>query len=254
MQIGPNPVNSFCYMTPANTSQQPSNSTRAAAFGVHVFTALGAGIALIALLEAVREHWAAMFGWLGVALIVDGIDGPLARRLNVAALQPRWSGDTLDLVVDFLTYVFVPAYAIAASRLLLPIAGPLIGVGIVVTSALYFADLRMKADDNHFRGFPALWNAAAFYLFLLHWPPLWSTLLVAALVVLTFVPFHVLHPVRVVRLRWLTMSLISVWALLGLYVLAMDFRVGTGVTVALCAIALWISFSDGLIRLVRSFA
>ena len=111
----------------------------------------------------------------------------------------------------------------------------------------------MKADDNHFRGFPALWNAAAFYLFLLHWPPLWSTLLVAALVVLTFVPFHVLHPVRVVRLRWLTMSLVAIWSLLALYVLAMDFRVGTGVTLVLCAIALWISFSDALIRLVRSF-
>ena len=77
----------------------------------------------------------------------------------------------LDLVVDFVTYVFVPAYAITASGLLLPLAAPLLGVGIVVSSALYFADRRMKADDNHFRGFPALWNAAAFYLFLLHLPP-----------------------------------------------------------------------------------
>jgi len=64
----------------------------------------------------------------------------------------------------------------------------------------------------------------------------------------------VLHPVRVVRLRWLTMSLIAIWAVLGLYVLEMDFRVGAGVTIVLCAIALWISFSDALIRLARSFA
>src|SRR3954465_5609084 len=231
-----------------------SRTTRAAAFSVHVFTALGAGVALIALLEAVREHWAAMFAWLGLALLIDALDGPLARRLDVARVQPDWSGEVLDLVVDFVTYVFVPAYAIVASGLLLPVAAPLLGVAIIVTSALYFADLRMKADDNHFRGFPALWNAAAFYLFLLHWPPLWSTLLVAALVVLTFVPFHVLHPVRVVRLRWLTMSLIAIWALLSFYTLQMDFRVGTGVTVVLCAIALWISFSDALIRLTRSFA
>jgi phosphatidylcholine synthase len=68
------------------------------------------------------------------------------------------------------------------------------------------------------------------------------------------VPFHVLHPVRVVRLRWLTMSLIAVWAVLSLYALKMDFRVDTGVTVALCAIALWISFSDALIRFARSLA
>ena len=235
-------------------SLKPTPVVRAAAFSVHIFTAFGAAIALLAMLEAVREHWAAMFQWLGVALIIDAIDGPIARRLDVKNVQPNWSGDVLDLVVDFVTYVFVPAYAITASGLLLPLAAPILGIGIVVSSALYFADRRMKAADNHFRGFPALWNAAAFYLFLLHWPPLSSTLLVTALVVLTFVPFHVLHPVRVVRLRWLTMSLIAIWAVLGLYVLEMDFRVGAGVTIVLCAIALWISFSDALIRLVRSFA
>src|SRR5476651_1584149 len=179
-----------------------SPARRIAAFCVHIFTALGAGVALIALLEAVREHWAAMFAWLGVALVVDGLDGPLARRLDVVRLQPNWSGDILDLVVDFVTYVFVPAYAITASGLLLPLAAPLLGVGVVVSGALYFADRRMKADDNHFRGFPALWNAVAFYLFLLHWPPVASTLGVAILIVLTFIPFHVLHPLRVVRLRW----------------------------------------------------
>src|ERR1700743_1619218 len=95
-----------------------SRPVRAAAFSVHVFTAFGAGIALIALLEAVREHWAAMFAWLGVALVIDARDGPIARRLDVVRVQPNWSGEVLDLVVDFVTYVFVPAYAIAASGLL----------------------------------------------------------------------------------------------------------------------------------------
>src|SRR3954451_12949935 len=147
-----------------------SRTARAAAFSVHIFTAMGAGIALIALLEAVREHWAAMFAWLGVALVIDALDGPIARRLDVARLQPDWSGEVLDLVVDFVTYVFVPAYAITASGLLLPPTAALLGAGIVVTGALYFADRRMKTSDNHFRGFPALWNAVAFYLFMLHLP------------------------------------------------------------------------------------
>src|SRR5436305_14187328 len=106
-----------------------SLTARATAFSVHIFTALGAGVALIALLEAVREHWAAMFAWLGVALIIDAIDGPIARRLDVVRLQPDWSGEVLDLVVDFVSYVFVPAYAITASGLLLPLAAPLLGVG-----------------------------------------------------------------------------------------------------------------------------
>ena len=193
------------------SSLRASPGTRAAAFSVHIFTAMGAGIGLIAMLEAVREHWAAMFAWLGLALVVDALDGPIARRFDVVRLQPNWSGEVLDLVVDFVTYVFVPAYAITASGLLLPLAAPLLGAGIVVSGALYFADRRMKTDDNHFRGFPALWNAAAFYLFLLHPPPWLASLMVAVLIVLTFVPFNVMHPVRVVRLRGLTLSLIGIW-------------------------------------------
>ena len=229
-----------------------SPARRAAAFSVHVFTALGAGIALIALLEAVREHWSAMFAWLGLALMVGALDGPIARRLDVARVQPNWSGDVLDLVVDFVTYVFVPAYAITASGLLLPVAAPLLGAGIVVTGALYFADCRMKAADNHFRGFPALWNAAAFYLFLLHLPPALSSLAVTILIVLTFVPFHVIHPVRVVRLRRLTLSLLAIWAVLAVITLALDFDVGAPVTIALCAIAAYVVASDAVIRFVRS--
>jgi phosphatidylcholine synthase len=242
-------------MDQVNQQVSPSASprARAAAFSVHIFTAMGAGVALIALLEAVREHWAAMFAWLGLALVIDALDGPIARRLDVARVQPDWSGDVLDLVVDFVTYVFVPAYAITASGLLLPVAAPILGAGIVVSGALYFADRRMKTADNHFRGFPALWNAAAFYLFLLHLSPALSSLAVAALIVLTFVPVHVLHPVRVVRWRGLTLSLIGVWAVLAIFTLASDFDVGAPVTIGLCAIAAYIVGSDAAIRFARSF-
>jgi phosphatidylcholine synthase len=237
-------------------SQQGSSSVsplkRAAAFSVHVFTALGAGLALIALLEAVREHWAAMFAWLGAALVVDALDGPIARRLDVARLQPNWSGEVLDLVVDFVTYVFVPAYAITASGLLLLPTAALLGVGIAMSGALYFADRRMKSEDNHFRGFPGLWNVAAFYLFLLHPPPAISSLGVIVLIVSTFLPFQVLHPVRVERLRWLTLSLIAVGAVLGVVTLANDFDVGAPVKIGLCAIAVYVVASDAAIRLLRS--
>ncbi len=234
-------------------STSVSQRMRAAAFSVHIFTAMGAGVALIAMLEAVREHWAAMFAWLGAALVIDALDGPMARRLDVVRVQPNWSGEVLDLVVDFVTYVFVPAYAITASGLLLPLAAPLLGAGIVVSSALYFADRRMKTEDNHFRGFPALWNAAAFYLFLLHPPPALASLAVASLIVLTFVPFNVVHPVRVARLRGLTLSLLGIWAVLGIIVLANNFEVGAPITIALCAIAAYIVGSDAAIRLLRSF-
>lgn len=228
-----------------------SRSVRAAAFSVHIFTALGAGVALVALQQAVHERWAAMFAWLGLALLIDAIDGPIARRLKVAHVLPNWSGDALDFVVDFITYVFVPAYAIAASGLLLPATAMALGAGIVVSSALYFADRRMKTADNHFRGFPALWNAAAFYLFLLHPSQLIGSLAVAALIVLTFVPVHVIHPVRVARLRGLNLVLIALWAILAVVSIAQDFNVGWPVTAALCAIAFYIVCGDTVIRLLR---
>jgi phosphatidylcholine synthase len=234
-------------------SAPPTGGARTAAFAVHILTAMGAGVALLAMLEAVREHWANMFGWLGVALVIDAIDGPLARRLDVVRLQPNWSGEVLDLVVDFVTYVFVPAYAITASGLLLPLAAPVLGIGIMVSGALYFADRRMKASDNHFRGFPALWNVAAFYLFLLHLPPALSSLGIAILIALTFAPFHVVHPIRVVRLRWLTLWLMAIGALLAIYTLVNDFNVGAPIVVGLCAIAAYTIGSDTVIRRIKSF-
>jgi len=254
VQIEAIPDSTAASMDQTNQPNSPlaKPAMRAAAFSVHVFTALGAGVALLAMLEAVREHWAAMFAWLGAALLIDALDGPLARRLDVVRIQPNWSGDVLDLVVDFVTYVFVPAYAITASGLLLPLAAPLLGVGIAVSGALYFADRRMKSADNHFRGFPGLWNVAAFYLFLLRWPPATSSLGIAILIVATFLPFHVLHPVRVARLRWLTLTLMGLWGVIAIYTLLNDFDVGASVKVALCAIAAYVVASDSAIRLLRS--
>src|SRR3954465_2415608 len=147
-----------------------------------------------------------MFMCLGIALVVDGVDGTIARRLEVAETLPRWSGDALDQVVDFVTYVFVPAYAIVSGGLLpQPLALPA-GIVIVVSGALYFADREMKTADNYFRGFPALWNLVAFYLFVLR-PASWlAAVAVALFAVLTFASFKFVHPMRVRRLRMLNIA------------------------------------------------
>jgi phosphatidylcholine synthase len=229
--------------------RRPKAIKRSGAFVIHIFTALGAGLALIALLEAVREHWAGMFGWLGVALVVDALDGPMARRFNVAGLLPNWSGDTLDLVVDFTTYVFVPAYAIAASGLFPDVIAALLGIAVAVSGALYFADRRMKTTDNHFRGFPTLWNAAAFYLFLLRPAPFVGAAAVALLVVATFLPINVIHPVRVERWRRVNIALMVVWGILVIFTLWRDFVVPWPITSALCAIAIYIVASDAVWRI-----
>jgi phosphatidylcholine synthase len=216
-------------------------------FCVHVLTAAGAAFALLALMAAVAEQWSVMLAWLGLALVVDAVDGPLARRLEVASRLPRWSGDTLDLVVDFATYVFVPAYAIAASDLLPAGFGAAAGVLIVVTGALYFADRAMKTPDNYFRGFPALWNVAAFYLLLLRPGPGWTAASVAALAMMTFMPFPFIHPLRVRRYRAFNIAVLALWAVLAIGALARDLMPPAWVTIALCAIGVYV-VSAGLFR------
>ena len=220
----------------------PSGSSRsmtAAAFAVHVFTACGAACALLALLAAIDARWPTMFLWLGLALAIDGIDGTLARRLRVAELLPRWSGEVLDLVVDVMNYVFVPAYALTASGLLpRPVAVPL-GLVVVMTGALYFANRRMKTADYYFRGFPAVWNVAVFYLFLLDLPAWLGAATVAALAILTFVPVHFIHPIRIAHLRALTTAALVLWALLALVALAKNLAPGFWTITGLCMLAIY---------------
>lgn len=192
-------------------------------------------------------HWADMFFCLGIALIVDGLDGPLAREFNVAEALPRWSGETLDLIVDFTTYVFVPAYAIAASGLLPNVLAIPAGVLIVITGALYFADRQMKTEDNYFHGFPAVWNLAAFYLYLLEPSPWLTVAMIVVLAALSFAPIKILHPLRVKYLRPLNIALLVVWAGLAALAVFHDLDPGRYVIWPLVAIAIYF-FATGLLR------
>jgi phosphatidylcholine synthase len=213
--------------------------TNACAFAVHILTSAGAALALAALVYAAGAQWTAMFLCLGIALIIDGIDGTIARHVKVAEVLPRWSGDVLDLVVDFVTYVFVPAYAIAAGGLL-PVSLALpAGAVIVITGAIYFADREMKLAGNYFRGFPALWNAAAFYLFLIRPAPWLAALVVVTLAMLTFAPVKFLHPMRVKRLRTLNIAAVIGWSMLALIALVRDLDPGRWVTGGLLIIGVY---------------
>jgi len=221
---------------------------RVRAFTVHVFTATGAALALLALILATGGHWSAMFLCLGLALLVDGADGPLARAFDVQTIMPRWSGDTLDLVVDYTTYVFVPAYAIAASGLLPELFAIPAGIVVVISGALYFADREMKTKDNYFRGFPAVWNLAAFYLYLLE-PPEWvAAVAIVLLAALCFAPIKFLHPLRVQHWRTFNIALMGLWAVLAFVAVIQDLSPGLYVTVPLSIIAVYF-FVVGLLRM-----
>ena len=157
-------------------------------------------------------------------------------------------GQKFDLVVDFTTYVFVPAYAIAASGLLPQVLAIPAGIVVVITGALYFADREMKTKDNYFRGFPAVWNVAAFYLYVLE-PPEWvAAAAIAILAGLSFAPVKFLHPLRVQRWRTINIGLLAVWAVLAFVAVVQDLSPGIYVTVPLSLIAVYF-FAVGLLRM-----
>lgn len=190
------------------------------AFGVHILTASGAFFAFLSLVSAAEKDFTESFFWMGVALLVDGVDGPLARRLEVKKWWPHWSGDMLDAVIDYVTYVMIPAFLLYQSGLMgqnLSFAAAAI---IVITSAIYYADTRMKTEDCGFKGFPVCWNMVVFTLMVVSPSQLLSAAFVLLTAILTFVPIIFVHPVRVKVMRTTTLSVLGIWlagALVALY-------------------------------------
>lgn len=178
---------------------------------VHLFTATGAVFAMLAMLAAVEGEWDLMFLWLVVAFFVDGIDGPLARKYDVKTNAPEFDGVLLDLIIDYLTYVFIPAFALFKSGLMDGWSGWAMIIIITFTSALYFADTRMKTKDNSFSGFPGCWNMLVLVIFALGIPWYVSLVLVTFLAITMFVPIKFVHPVRTMRWRFVTLPMALAW-------------------------------------------
>ena len=197
---------------------------RLQALGVHLFTATGAVFAMLAMLAASESKWSLMFLWLIVAFGVDGIDGALARKYDVKKNAPRFDGVLLDLIIDYLTYVFIPAFALFKSGLLPGWTGWFAIFVITFASAMYFCDGNMKTKDNSFHGFPGCWNMLVLVLFALS-PNFWIILiLVAALAVAMFLPLKFVHPVRTKRWRWLSLPLSLCWIFFAGWAAWVDFH------------------------------
>ena len=194
------------------------------ALSVHLLTATGAVFAMLAMLAAVDHKWDLMFLWLVVAFAVDGIDGPLARRYDVKTHAGEFDGVLLDLIIDYLTYVFIPAFALFKSGLFEGWTGWFVIIVITFASAMYFADTRMKTKDNSFSGFPGCWNMVAIVVFALT-PNFWVILvLVAALAITMFFPLKFVHPVRTERWRWLTLPTAFAWTFFAGWAAWVDFH------------------------------
>ncbi|HEY8592628.1 MAG TPA: CDP-alcohol phosphatidyltransferase family protein [Sphingomicrobium sp.] len=170
-------------------------------------------LALFATFAVFDQRWTEAMLWLFAALVVDGVDGSLARAARVKELAGRVDGDALDLVIDYLNYVFVPSLFMIQAGLLPPAFALLLAALIQLSSLYVFARRDMKTADNYFRGFPALWNIVALYIFAAGVGPAAAAIIVLVLVALTFAPVHVVHPFRVRDFGWWLPALSLLWAL-----------------------------------------
>jgi phosphatidylcholine synthase len=230
---------------------EPTFAARSAAWAVHAFSATGAVLALLALLAIDGHRWTEAMLWLFAALVVDGVDGTLARAARVKTVAPRIDGEALDLVVDYLNYVFVPTMFMLEAQLLpAPIALPLAAL-IQLSSVYVFVRRDMKTDDGYFRGFPALWNIVALYLFAARIDPEIAAAIVAALVILAFAPIHFLHPFRVRDYGPWPIILGAVWGLATLVLLLPGLDAARGALLALSAISAIAIVALGLLRSLR---
>jgi phosphatidylcholine synthase len=215
---------------------------QARAFSVHLLTASGSFLAFVSLVAASEERWTAMFWWLGLALFVDGIDGPIARKLQVKEILPTWSGELLDNIIDYVTYVLIPAFALYQRGFMGEGLSFLSAAIIVVSSAIYYADTGMKTKENFFKGFPVVWNMIVFTLFVIE-PGQWVSFAIVVIAgILTFAPVNFLHPVRVKRLRELNLAIFLGWCAFAAIALAqaMDASYFVKVGIAVTSIYLFV--------------
>ncbi|MFC3570706.1 CDP-alcohol phosphatidyltransferase family protein [Paracoccus sp. TOH] len=216
---------------------------RLKALFVHLLTATGAVLSMLALLAAARANWSEMFFWLVVALIVDGVDGPLARRYQVKTNWPTYDGVLMDMIIDYLTYVFIPAYALFMSGLLPGWTGWIAIIAITYGSVVYFADTRMKTRDNSFAGFPACWNMVVLVLFALK-PNFWIILLiVVALAATMFTHVKFIHPVRTERWRLISLPVCAAWVGFAVWAVLVDFHPESFARWGLLLTSLWLLFA-----------
>jgi phosphatidylcholine synthase len=181
------------------------------AWTVHLITATGVIWGLLALIAAVERQWAMVFVWMAASLVIDSVDGTLARLVQVKRVLPGFDGALLDNIADYFTYVIVPAFFFYAADLLPPDFTLPVAAMIVLVSGYQFCQSDAKTEDHYFKGFPSYWNILGFYLFLLNFNPWINLSIILLCCVLIFVPVKYIYPSRAPRYQYLTLTLAGLW-------------------------------------------
>ena len=192
-------------------SKAKARRSRNASYVLHIFTASGAVVGLLALQAVIDGRVRDALVWLIVALILDSVDGPIARKLDVVLHAPRLDGQLLDLVVDYVTYVVVPVVFLWNLDMLPKNLEFIIGGAILLLSAIWFARIDQKTSDSWFSGFPAVWNVVLLTFVILDASPTEVAIFSVILLALQMTAIKFPHPVRVKALRPLTMTLTLIY-------------------------------------------
>ena len=183
----------------------------AAAWLVHLYTASSAVFAFLATRAIFEYRFRDAFFWLGITIIIDATDGILARAAKVSARIPWFNGAKLDDLVDYLTYVFVPAVLVWRAQLVPDAWIIVVAAAMLLSSGYGFSRVDAKTADPFFTGFPSYWNLVVFYLYLMHLSQIANAAWLLAFAVLVFVPIRYLYPSRMPRFRAVTIVLGAVW-------------------------------------------
>jgi phosphatidylcholine synthase len=202
-----------------SAGRQYSKVRRGLAWCVHLLTASGVVCCLFALEATGQSQWRTALAWLVLAVIIDAADGTFARLVDVKAVLPNFDGTLLDNVVDYANYVIVPAWIIHRAHLVPDGISLYIASSICLASCYQFCQNDAKTSDHFFKGFPSYWNVVALYLLALGLSPLQNLAIVAALVVMVFVPIKYIYVTRTREYRTITFPLTAIWAVMALVTL-----------------------------------
>jgi phosphatidylcholine synthase len=204
----------------AKDNDQAGNTRSAAvtwpAWLVHAYTATGALLAFLAIQATVMRDFRAAFLWLFIAVLVDSTDGLLARSARVHERIPHFSGGKLDDIVDYLTFVFVPAVILWQTGAVTGLWATPVIAAMLLSSLFGFVSEDAKTEDHFFTGFPSYWNIVALYLVVLELSPVLNAIILLSLSALVFVRIGYVYPTRTTAARNVTLALGLLWSLMML--------------------------------------
>ena len=180
---------------------------------VHLLTGFGIIAGYFALIAVMNNNQKEAFLWLGLAFLIDSIDGTLARKFNVKKNLPNIDGKMLDSIIDFFNYVIIPSIMIYWFRYVPDQFSVLIPAILIFISIYSYVNLNILTNDNYYNGFPAIWNVIVLYFYIFGTSQNVNLILLTLLIFLKFSPLKCIHPLRVKRFKNLSIIFAIIWFL-----------------------------------------